>query len=99
LEKYELAENAVRRSTTAGLTMLFDRRKGVMYELNETASAVIELLGGGAATTDELVSGLAEQFEASIEEIRSDVLKMIEDFIKSELVVLRPTPQSGVSSP
>lgn len=79
--------------------MLFDRSKGVMYELNETASAVVDLLTSGTGTTDELVSALVEQFEADPEDIRLDLLGMIEDFTTSGLIVVRAATESSVSAP
>ncbi|ONI91741.1 hypothetical protein ALI22I_07695 [Saccharothrix sp. ALI-22-I] len=88
-EYYELAEHVVRRPTTSGLTMLFDRRKGVMYELNETASAVVDLLAEGTDGNDELVTALAEQFDADPEEIRGDVQAMLADFTSDGLVAVR----------
>lgn len=88
-EYYELAENVVRRPTTSGLTMLFDRRKGVMYELNETASAVVDLLAEGTDSDDELVTALVEQFDADSEEIREDVRAMLADFTSDGLIVVR----------
>ncbi|GLZ28221.1 hypothetical protein Lesp02_04110 [Lentzea sp. NBRC 105346] len=87
-ERYRLAENVVRRSTTTGLSMLFDRRKGVMYELNETASAVVDLLDAGTDTLERVVTALAEQFDAAPEEISGDVQRMLADFTDGGLVVV-----------
>lgn len=85
---YVLAENVVKRSTTNELSMLFDRRKGVMYELNETASAVVDLLHGGTGALDDLVAALVEQFDAPVEEITDDVSRMLADFTDAGLVVV-----------
>lgn len=84
---YVLADNIVKRSTTNDLSMLFDRDKGVMYELNESASAVVDLLHRGVTTVTDLVSALAEQFDASAEEITEDVRGMLADFADAGLVV------------
>lgn len=86
-EKYALAENVVKRSTTNALSMLFDRRKGVMYELNETASAVVDLLNGGVCTIEDITDDLAKQFDAPPDEITDDVTRMIADFTEAGLVV------------
>jgi PqqD family protein of HPr-rel-A system len=79
--------------------MLFDRNKGVMYELNETASAVVDLLTAGTSSAAELVAALAGQFDADPEEIRADVQAMLEDFTVSGLVVARAVPEASVSTP
>jgi hypothetical protein len=84
---YQLAEDVVKRSTTNGLSMLFDRSKGVMYELNETASTVVEMLGTGSHTVEALLGPLTEQFDAPAEEIAEDIGKMLEDFTDAGLVL------------
>ncbi|WP_431953318.1 PqqD family protein [Nocardia lijiangensis] len=62
--------------------MLFDRAKGVMYELNESASAVVELLTTDPKPVGELVDALCTQFEAPREEIADDVQTFIDDFLE-----------------
>jgi hypothetical protein len=42
--KYSLSGHVVCRKTNTELRMLFDRERGVMYELNESASAIVEAL-------------------------------------------------------
>lgn len=84
---YGLAENVVRRATTNELCMLFDRRKGVMYELNETASAVVSLLDAGTTTVEAVAAALVDQFDAPVEEIAGDVRRLLADFTDVGLVV------------
>jgi PqqD family protein of HPr-rel-A system len=85
--KFRLAEHAVCRETNNELRMLFDRAKGVMYELNESASAAVELIGQQPSTAEELSASLSEDFDAPVEEIRADVDQMLADFVEAGLVV------------
>lgn len=83
---FALADNVVCRNTNSSLRMLFDREKGVMYEMNETASAVIELLAQQPATAEELAAAMDERFDASAGEIQADVERMLADFADAGLV-------------
>jgi len=84
-----LQPHAVGRKTNTGLTMLFDRAKGVMYELNESASAVVELLGAEPRRIGDVIDTLTERFEAEPAEIEADVLAFVEDFVEAGLLVRR----------
>jgi Coenzyme PQQ synthesis protein D (PqqD) len=81
-----LLEHAVCRRTSADLTMLFDRVKGVMYELNESASAVVSVLTTEAQSVDAIVDQLLEQFEAPRNEVTADVLTFIRKFSEAGLL-------------
>lgn len=78
--------HAVARVTNAGLTMLFDRAKGVMYELNETASVVVTLLADRSRTLDELVDELCGEFDGPRDEITADIRSFIDDFSAAGLL-------------
>lgn len=77
---FQLSEGVVCRQTGSELRMLFDRKKGVMYELNETASAVVGHLAAQPSTKDQLVTALVSQFSAPDNEIREDVGRLLADF-------------------
>jgi PqqD family protein of HPr-rel-A system len=81
-----LESHAVSRQTSSGLTMLFDRAKGVMYELNETASAIVAQLTAEPQTCEEIVDKLASQFEAPADEIETDVRAFVADFAEAGLL-------------
>lgn len=83
---YRLAEHVVCRKTNTELRMLFDRSKGVMYELNESASSVVEILEREPASLDSLTFSLQETFDATHDEVRSDVEQMLADFADAGLV-------------
>lgn len=76
------------RQTNTDLRMLFDRSKGVMYELNETASAVVSQLDQRAMTVAEIAQALSEEFDAPVDAISADVEVMLADFTSAGLTVL-----------
>lgn len=84
---YSLAGHVVCRKTDTELRMLFDRQKGVMYELNESASAVVELLEQEPASLEGLTAALGDDFDGPDEEIQSDIAQMLADFSGAGLVV------------
>ena len=84
---YQLSGDVVCRQTNSDLRMLFDRRKGVMYELNETASAVVEQLIKGPATAEGITAALQLEFEAPVEEIAPDVEQLLTEFADAGVLV------------
>ncbi|GAA2486590.1 PqqD family protein [Nocardia seriolae] len=81
-----LQSHAVCRTTTSGLTMLFDRAKGVMYELNESASAIVALLGTAPASVGEIVDALSAQFDAPEDDIAADVEQFIGECVEAGML-------------
>ncbi len=81
-----LQQHAVCRKTTSGLTMLFDRAKGVMYELNESASAIVELLGSSPTPVRDIVDTLCDQFDAPREDITADVERFVDEFVEADML-------------
>lgn len=84
--KFTLADNVVCRKTNSDLRMLFDRDKGVMYEMNETASAIIDIITQQPASTDEVTAALEEHFDGPSGVIRADVERLLADFADAGLV-------------
>lgn len=81
-----LEPHAISRQTSAGLTMLFDRAKGVMYELNESASAVVSHLTTEPQALEGIVDSLAVEFDAPRDEIEEDVQAFVADFTEAGLL-------------
>lgn len=84
--RVELSSHAVCRETNNGLVMLFDRKKGVMYELNETAAVIIQLLNKGPHDRSELVAALTDEFDATPEEIEGELVPFLSDFLEAGLL-------------
>lgn len=93
--KIALAGHVVCRSTSGPLRMLFDREKGVMYELNESASTVIGLLAEQAQTLDELLDVLAQEYDAPLEVLMDDVTLLVDDFRSAGLVEIKAASQEA----
>lgn len=85
-----LDDHVVCRETTNGLRMLFNRQKGVMYELNETASSVLgRLADSRSCRLGQLVDSLADEYEAPREAILADVWLLLVDLADAGLVAIR----------
>ncbi|KWX03435.1 hypothetical protein TH66_11020 [Carbonactinospora thermoautotrophica] len=86
MSKIALASHVVCRNTSGSLRMLFDRDKGVMYELNESASSVVGLLAERPQTLEELLDALTQEYDAPRNVLAEDVALLIEDFRNAGLV-------------
>ncbi|BCL16667.1 HPr-rel-A system PqqD family peptide chaperone [Micromonospora sagamiensis] len=87
MQNFAIADHVVCRQTNTDLRMLFDRQKGVMYELNETASSVVAILERSATTAEQISEELSEEFDAPRDEIRASVDEMLSDFENAGLVI------------
>jgi Coenzyme PQQ synthesis protein D (PqqD) len=93
--KIALAAHVVCRNTSGPLRMLFDRDKGVMYELNESASSIVGMLAEGEQTLDELLDALAQDYDASHDTLTEDVTLLIKDFRSAGLVEVETSSQEA----
>jgi PqqD family protein of HPr-rel-A system len=84
---YTLAEHVTCRETTNGLNMLFDRSRGVMYELNETASSIVGQLNTGPQTIAQLLQALAEEYADDADDMRDDTRQLLVDFVDAGLLI------------
>ncbi|MDP4500508.1 PqqD family protein [Nonomuraea turcica] len=84
--RLSIADHVVFRETNGTLCMLFDRDKGVMYELNETASAVVRSLRDDARSFSELIQDLATEYDASPEMIAEDSTALVTDLEQAGLL-------------
>ncbi len=84
---YRLADHVTCRSTNTELKMLFDRNRGVMYELNEAASSIVGLLDAEPRNFDQLLDALLTEYEAPVEEMHADVEQLLNDFVEAALLV------------
>lgn len=81
--RVQIAQHVVYRTTTTDLKMLFDRNKGVMYELNETASSIVALLQASPQRPHELVAALSSVYRVSHDDIAEDVGRFVTDFLSA----------------
>jgi hypothetical protein len=95
MSRVRIAPHVVYRTTTTDLKMLFDRDKGVMYELNETASSIVALLQASPQRPADLVDALSSEYAVSRDDITEDVGQFVADFLGAG--VLEPVEADGGS--
>jgi hypothetical protein len=78
----------VESSVVAGELCLFEPRLAQLYILNDTAGAVWQLAGAGAAF-DSIVADLVERFDIEPAVVRDEVRATLEQLERSELLVRR----------
>jgi hypothetical protein len=84
--KYRLADHVTCRSTNTELRMLFDRQRGVMYKLNESASAIVYSFHEGAQSRASLIERLSCEFDGESSQIEADIDDFLEDFERVGLI-------------
>ena len=77
------------RKTENGLVMLYHKKEGTLLELNETATAIAELLHSGVDDVDAIIKSLQEIYESDFETIQQDVLDTISEFVEYKILVLQ----------
>lgn len=79
----KLAANVSYRKTENGLGMIYNKVEGTLFELNETATAIIDLIvGNSELTANGIADELAIVYEASLELIIEEVKDTISEFIE-----------------
>ncbi|MFA5794840.1 MAG: PqqD family protein [Candidatus Brocadiia bacterium] len=68
-------------------TVIVDTKERMMHQLNDLGSRIWELLDK-KKTFQELITLLAEEYEADIQIIRADAIKFLEDMSQKGLVRL-----------
>jgi len=58
-----------------------------MYEMNESASAIVDILEREPATAESLTASLLDEFDAPLEDVQADVARTLDDFLEAGLVV------------
>ncbi len=57
-----------------------------MYSLNQTGTILFERLDG-KTTVDTIIHNLSRQFDASYDEIKTDVVELLNELVKKGIVV------------
>lgn len=70
-------------------TILLNLESGFYYSTNILGSAVWQRCDGNT-TIEDLISSLHPQYEISLEELRSDVMKFIEEMVAEDLLLVDP---------
>lgn len=65
--------------------IVLDVQQGQMFNLNRVGSRILELLKGGSAEP-EIVKVISQEFNVSLEVVKTDVREFIEALTKHKLV-------------
>lgn len=79
----KLAVNISYRKTENGLGMIYNKIEGTLFELNETATSIVDLIvKNSELTADGIAEELARVYDASLELITEEVKDTISEFIE-----------------
>jgi hypothetical protein len=98
-EKYLMAENYLKRRSDVNTRMVegeivvLDRQKGLIHQLNQTATYIWERCDG-QATVEDLAAQLAEAFDVASETASKDVVRVVRQF--QDLQLLEPPPDQTI---
>lgn len=71
------------RKTGEGLAMIYHKSEGTLFELNETATAIAELIAQDETMTVQTITNQLQQiYDASEHEIRQEVDGILAEFIE-----------------
>jgi len=79
------AEKVIWRWNEDGEAMLVNLSNGTGYQLNEVSTRVWQLLNEGR-NREEILNGLTDEYDGGADEIRDDVNRIIDDFLKEALI-------------
>ena len=88
--QYKRSENVVSRELGGQTVLIPIQQQGVdvqrIFALNTTADAVWELLAN-PSTLDGIVTKLAQEYTASADLIRKDLVKLLDEMIEEKVVI------------
>ena len=73
--------------TVDGTRVLLNLASGEYYTLDDGVGFRIWELCDGSHTVPQLISKIAEEYDASPENIEADVLELLEEFVNEELLL------------
>ena len=94
-----VAENHLRRRSDVNTRMVegeivvLDRQKGLIHQLNQTATYIWERCDG-KSTVAEIAAQLAEAFDVASETASKDVVRVVRQF--QDLQLLEPPPDQTI---
>jgi hypothetical protein len=83
---YGLSSHVSCQKSNSDLVTLIDRDRGVAYELNESASAIVAALSSGPKSRLDLVDRIATEFEGNGPDIEADLGDFLADFERAGLI-------------
>lgn len=76
---FKVGDTVSHRATRRNLIMAFDKRNGVMFELNDTASDVFRLIDG-RRSVGQIVSEICAEYDADESVVFEDVVYIVNRF-------------------
>lgn len=87
--KYKLSAQQI-STTIADETVILDHAKGIYYGLDEVGTLIWDYLGKTAASVDELVAQVKENYEVETKTCQTDVEELLNELMKEKLVEIVP---------
>jgi hypothetical protein len=79
------SDNVVGRRGPDAATILLDTSSGRYYTLDDVGGRIWELCDG-TKTVNEIATALGEEYDAPLEQIRADLVELLEDLSSDGLV-------------
>ncbi len=83
---YSLASHVICRRSQSQMMSIVDEGRGVLYELNEPASAIVEALRTGPKSSLELCHRIENMFEGNGPDMEADLGDFLADFERVGLI-------------
>ncbi|MFA5805028.1 MAG: PqqD family protein [Melioribacteraceae bacterium] len=83
--KIKFKDNVTLRETSNNLAILYDKEKGILFEMNETASAIARLIKVESDVV-KIIKRLTDEFNAEEQLIKTDVISLIEELVELEAI-------------
>jgi hypothetical protein len=80
-----LTQDLAFRLTNSNLRMAFDRKSGVMFEFNDTASSFLGLIDSKRSFR-EIAAALAEEYDAAPADIEEDLRDLVARMLDSGVI-------------
>ncbi len=85
--KLKLADDVTFQSMGDGQeTVLLSLSSGYLYTCNETTEAFLKSLDG-QATVGQILTGLAKQYEVSLDRLRRDIIALAQQMLDEKLIL------------
>ncbi len=87
--KYKLSSQQLSSSLSDEIVIL-NHAKGFYYGLDNVGALVWDYLGKTAASVDEIVAQVKENYDVGTDTCQSDVQELLNDLLKEKLVEIVP---------
>ena len=96
-DQYIVTDGDVLFTSMGEDAVLLHVQRGDYYSLNKVGARLWHL-ADGSKTIEDLAALLTEEFEISQEQAEEDIIELVEQFVKEDLVKVVETPQDDKST-